>query len=135
MKELCIMNDIFNPVMFLYKPECKWDNLSKQQRKTNNYLTACYHHLNYYEGTDSLCSTCIRKHLTDDIYYIIDCDKQRKSKLLKQIVPEIRLIRFKVSRKSLPLISPNITCPIRDHGQHCAYFKCLSMLQMYINTK
>jgi hypothetical protein len=139
-KELCIMdaNKMLDPLHLVFKPIAPWDCFSESMKTTNEYLMKHYHKLIWYEGTTTFCASCILSNYDKDIkkatFYVLDSEGGSKMKTLKLNFPKLRFISYNKTIKDLPEVPPNICCPYRDHGKHCAYKQCLSMCVDYCKS-
>ena len=70
--------------------------------------------------------------LANAIFYVMDQVDGAKINYLKEEFPELNLINYNVVFNSLPLIPHNIKCFHREHGDHCAYLKCMRLYHNYI---
>ena len=130
-KELCIMstNIVFEPMHYVFESTLPRNTLSSKVKHTNRYLSDFYHKIEWEEGTDILCPTCIIKDLnvTDSIFYVLDKCDGNKLQTLKKFFPMLRLVNYSKNSAELPTVPENIRCVWREHGQHCAYKHCLAM--------
>jgi len=132
-KELCIMdaNQVFSPVHNVYKSDFNWDSIPDDSKFINRSLTSHRHKLSWDEGMIEFCRTCILNNYTDkDFYnatfYVLGIDDCTKTTTLQRYFPDMRLICYS-KQSELAKVPSNITCPWREHGEHCAYKNCLAM--------
>ena len=139
-KELCIMDtcDILQPLHYVYKPNLLWNALSPKSRITNIFLIRHRHGLSWNEGCGIFDVDNIMDKLpsfSTSLYYVKDRIDGQKIKTLKYYFPGLRIVNYSVSSNDLTTVSNNITCPWRDHGQYCAYIKCLQLCVHYLSCK
>ena len=141
LKELCIL-DVERPLLPLYytfASRKSWDRLTNGQRRTYEYQTRELHHLEWSEGHARYCSGCIMHHIkktfsnsANSIFYVMDQVDGAKINYLKEEFPELNLINYTMVFNNLPIIPHNIKCFHREHGDHCAYLKCMRLYHHYI---
>lgn len=135
-KELCIMSndDIFNPIHLVFKAPVPWEALSSKTKYTNKYLTDHYHELDWDEGSQIFCPSCISKDFIGSVFYVLDKVDGTKMKTLERYFPELNFVQYSKSIAELPKVGENITCLWREHGLHCAYKQCLAMCIDYCKS-
>ena len=141
-KELCIVDvdkPLF-PLYYLFAPERLWDDLRRMEKYTYNHQTKNYHQLEWNEGTTRFCHNCVMNHIavtwsnwSNSIFYVMEKDTNGpKLRLLKKHFPHLNIVNDNISFYDLPPIPQHVKCLHREHGEHCAYFKCLRMITHYI---
>ena len=108
-------------------------------KKTFKSETKHHHHLHWQEGETLFCKSCIMRHISNafpswdlGVFYVME--KQAggpKVQLLKTIFPLLTIVNYSVSFNSLPNISNINKCIYRSHGEHCAYLKCMRLIEHY----
>ena len=131
LKELCIINldSPLAPTHYVFRPSKSWEQLDPRQQKTYHYITQRLHHLTYNEGSVYYCKQCIWTSIKrlfptwrSGTFYVMGDQKKR---FLEQEYPKLKWNLYR--EDTLPELPANITCPLRDHGKHCAYTKCYRM--------
>jgi len=132
-KELCIMNanDVFNPYHNVFLSDIEFENLVKEDIKTNQYLTNSFHKLTWQEGAVFFCPMCILKTFKVDFDHSTFYSFKDKMPTIKRYFPAMRLIAYSKNLTQLRIPPENITCPWREHGKHCSYKQCLSLFVDY----
>lgn len=140
-KELCIMefNHHLRPLYYLFESEGAWNDLTAPQQTSYQYLTDQFHLLSWHEGGVRYCPKCIMHHIKtmfpgwqSGIFYVMETESNGpKVKYMKKAFPKLNIVNYIATLNTLPCISPNIVCHLRDHGIHCAYLKCLRLLEHY----
>lgn len=137
-KELCIMNvnNILKPFYYMF-PMCEsMGSFSKKTRGTNDYLRKWRHHLLWIDGDSKFDANEILKDLQsfdNALFYVNDQINGEKIDTLKKNFPNLRLVNYIYSDKGLE-IPENITCPRYNHGEFCAYKKCLKLCVHYLSS-
>ena len=143
-KELCIMDvcSMFKPLLYVFKPDILWKNLTDKSKTTNGFLIRHRHGLHWHEGDSTFCAPCIMKDIRDrfdiqnTMFYVKDQVNGQKFTQLHLHFPELRMTTYSTSSLINPLDVPdNIHCPYRDHGPYCAYRKCLQLCVYYVSYK
>lgn len=139
-KELCILSpdDMFNPIYYLFFPSQSWRDFNKETAKTNQYLQRRHHKLQWFSGYEKFCADCVMFKIKSSfdikttIFYIMGAEYGKKIETIRKLFPSLRIIGYKVHHNQLSNISPNIKC-ISDHAsKHCAYMKCMKLIQHFI---
>lgn len=144
LKELVIISveNPLNPLYFNFMPPMTWDVLDAEQRRNYHYQTSRLHHIQWFEGYARYCKTCLWYHLTlafpdwqQGIFFVMDRAHGTKIAHLRQEFPQLNIQPYTcVTFRSLPELTEHHKCPYRDHGEHCAYLKCLKLYQHYIHA-
>ena len=140
-KELCIMEFAHHlrPLHYVFRSEGVLDSLPLEKQTTYRYLSNNVHLLSWHEGVVRFCSKCVMHHIEmafpdyqSGIFYTMESQVNGpKLRYLKKMFPKLNIVNYNVTLNNLPFISPNISCIVRDHGNHCAYLKCLRLLEHY----
>ena len=137
-KELCVIdaNNIFNPYHQVFNLGISPSILAEKTQFTNKYLSNYYHYLKWEEGTSLFCPTCILNKFDDTnaLFFVLDKVDGIKINTLKNYFPSWRLVNYNKTMIDLPQTPSNIKCPLREHGQQCAYKQSLSMAIDYCTT-
>ena len=70
----------------------------------------------------------------ESMFYVKDALNGNKAEYLQRMFPDLRITSYHCEKK-LAKIPENISCPYKDHGDHCAYKKCLALCQNYVAMK
>ena len=140
MKELCIMdyNRPLTPLYYVFMPPYDYKDIDKDMKQSFKWETKHHHHLHLREGNTMFCKSCIMRHISDTflswdlgVFYVMENQAGGpKVQLLKAIFPLLTIVNYNVSFNFLPKLS-NVKCIYRRHGEHCAYLKCMRMIQHY----
>ena len=123
-------HNMLNPLHYVYLPTIKWKEFSSKTKSTNIYLIKNHHKLSWEEGKSFFCQSCIYSKLNlNDIYYVVGDDK--KLATMQNLFPQLKLILYKPQKRLE--VPANITCPYKDHGEKCAYLKCLKYVVDYVS--
>ncbi len=143
-KELCIMefHRPLTPLYYMFRPDCQWNMLDEGQQKTYTWETNHHHHIDWDEGNTRFCSMCIMSCIKEvfpawniGMFYVMECESNGpKVKILKKMFPKLNIVNYNVTFDALPTITPNIVCLYRNHSIHCAYLKCMRMLQHHADS-
>jgi len=139
-KELCIMSltDIFNPLYYLFFPTKSWRDFNYETNKTNKYLMTRHHKLQWYSGIELFCRECVmyaietRYNLKTTIFYIMGSEYGKKMETITKLFPNLRIVGYNASYRDFKNVPSNITCFTNHGNKHCAYMKCLKLVQHYI---
>jgi len=141
MKEFCVLNfdTPQHPLYFNFIAPTPWENLSEEEQRGFKYQTSRLHHLQWYEGATRYCNNCTWYHLThafpnwaEGTFFVMDKTKGSKIKFLQDEFPQLNLIAYDaVAFRNLPLLAEYERCPYRDHGNHCAFRKCIQLHHHY----
>ena len=71
--------------------------------------------------------------INESMFYVKDALNGRKIEYLHRMFPYLRITSYHCEK--LAKIPKNISCPYKDHGDHCAYKTCLTLCQNYVATK
>ena len=71
--------------------------------------------------------------INESMFYVKDALNGRKIEYLHRMFPYLRITSYHCEK--LAKIPKNISCPYKDHGDHCAYKKCLALCQDYVANK
>ena len=135
-KELCIidMYQPWDPLYYIFRfGEDAWQALPADAQKTFNYASRRLHRLHWTDGLSRYCKQCVLYHLhnkfprwNEGIFYVLDKPNGAKIQVLTKEFPELRIVNYNgLTLKTLPEPRfPSLTCPFREHGQHCAFRKC-----------
>ena len=143
MKELCIIDvdKPFSPLYFLFGPSTKWQDLEHERQRQHEYQTREIHHIEWNEGVTRNCPKCVMYHIkqwfplwSSGIFYVMDRHNGQKMKFLKEKLPQLNIVNYNMTFNNLPMISGNIACIYREHGEHCAYLKCVRLCSHYMNA-
>ena len=143
-KELCIIDvdSPLTPLYIVFDSHSSWMELGEEEQYQYTYQTRKIHHIKWCEGDVKYCSNCIMHHIkncfpccSNGLFYVMDSQHNgQKVKFLKQEFPELKILNYNITFKSLPNITKNITCLFREHGDHCAYLKCMRLCCHYMNV-
>lgn len=144
-KELCIMefHRPLTPLCYLFTPPFNYKNVDDAMRKSFKWQTKNHHHLTWDEGNRIFCNSCVMRHIEEvfpawdlGIFYVMEnIVNGQKLKILKKLFPALNIVNYSINFNDLPIVTENITCFYRNHGDHCAYLKCMRMLQHYADSK
>lgn len=144
-KELCIMecNRPLLPIYYIFSPPYDYKNIEYPMKKSISWQTKNFHYLHWSEGDRIFCPCCVMRHIKEifpawdlGIFYVMESVIDGpKVKTLKDAFPLLDIVNYNVTFKSLPPVPANISCFYREHGDHCAYLKCMRMLQHYTDSK
>ena len=138
LKELCLLNvdKPLMPLYFVFSSPQPWDKLDATSRKHYRYQSKHIHGLEWSEGVSRYCRNCVMHHIkmayplcTAGIIYVMGLDKMT---FLTSEFPELNFAEYHVTFNQLPPLTKNIMCYHRDHGEHCAFRKCMRLYQHYI---
>lgn len=135
-KELCIMDvdNILKPFYYMFTFSESMESFSKSAQKTNNYLLHRRHHLLWPDGDCKFDPALILQDLPSNaLYYVKDQINGKKINTLKHFFPNLRIVNY--NSKNLLHIPNNIKCPYYNHGDFCAYKKCLRLCVHYLSCK
>jgi hypothetical protein len=133
-KELCIMdaNVMLYPLHLVFNPIVPWESLTLETQELNQFQMNYYHKIGWYEGKAYFWPSYIIQSLNKEAtFFILDSPNGSKKKTLQRYFPNLKLINYNKTIDTLLPVPSNISCPFRDHGDHCAYKQCLSMCVDY----
>ena len=97
------------------------------------------HKLLWNDGNNICCKECIMNDIhricenNNAIFYVKDALDGRKKEYLRGMFPDLKITSYNCVK--LMNIPTNISCPYKDHGDRCAYKKCLALCQDYVANK
>jgi hypothetical protein len=137
-KEMCMMDvdrPFAKPLYLLFAPSREWYQLDEKEQRSYKYVSNHLHKLGWYEGDVHygrfFVLHMIKKTFPEfnkGITYVMGVQKMN---FLMDEFPEMDFCEYHVSMKLLPRLPHNITCPYRNHGDHCACLKCYRLLEHY----
>lgn len=142
-KELAII-ELHHPYDYLhwvFKPTKPWRDFTEKDKKSNAFLINHHHGIDYNEGATRFCSGCVMHQIEQkypdcnrSVFYIMEgVVNGIKVQTLKRLFPKLNVVNYNINMKNLPVLQSNIRCPHRDHGYHCAYLKCVGLIQHYLH--
>ena len=139
-KELCIMNvdNILQPFHYMFDMTESMGSLSKRAQTTNEYLRLWRHHLRWIDGDSNFDPSRILNDLksipNDALFYVNDHVNGKKINTLNKYLPNFRIVNYNLNEPSQLNIPDNIFCPYYNHGDYCAYKKCLKLCVQYLSS-
>lgn len=133
-KELAII-DVMNPLdlyhYILFPPSnSKWNDLSSDDQKRNEFLQSHHHRIPYEDGYNSLSE------ITFLFGSIIYTQGQEKQYMLAELFPDSHVKNIKApSLIKIPHTRVHIQCPFDHCIQACATIKCYKLYDFYIRKK
>ena len=132
-----------SPIYYLFSPPYEFNNVENAVKKSFNWQSKNHHNIHWNEGDRTFCSSCIMRHIKEvfpawdlGLFYVMESQPNgQKIKTLKSLFPFLDIVNYNVTFKTLPLLTNNISCLYREHGDHRAYLKCMRMLQHYADSK
>ena len=137
-KELCVLNvdRPLLPLYFMFGPVEPWHMLSTSARKQYRYQSKHIHGLEWSEGVSRYCRSCVLHHIKlafplcmAGIFYVMG---KEKTEFLTGEFPDLNFVEYNITFNNLPLLPSNLVCYHREHGEHCAYRKCLRLCHHYV---
>lgn len=137
-KEMCIMNvnNILEPFYYMFVMSEEIGSFSKSTQRTNDYLRRWRHHLLWNEGDCIFDANKVLKELQaidNSLFYVNDELGGKKIYTVKKIFPNLRILNYNCSNIN-GKIPENISCPRYNHGECCAYKKCLKLCVHYLSS-
>lgn len=136
-KELVILDVSrpLTPLYYLFEAPTPWRHLSVDEKIQHRFVTKNIHNLRWSEGDVRYCKECVWHHIKNvfpdcrsALTYVMGPEKMQ---FLKEEFPELNLVEYNVTFKTLPQIPITIHCLHREHGEHCAYRKTLRLFHHY----
>lgn len=137
-KELCILDVTkpLKPLNLVFKPEIRWDELSKPHQRTFSYQENNIHHLSWDEGTTRYCAKCVMHMIKQQFPVVTSYNTicfvagREKTKFIQREFPMLNIFAYdrSASFKDLPAAPSHLSCNYRDHSrEHCAMLKCYQL--------
>ena len=137
-KELCMVDadrPYAPPLHFVFGPNKKWQMCTNEEKRTYCYLMHHWHKLGWYEGASLYRPLDVIREMkkvfpcfSHAITYVLGYEKL---KFLQREFPMMNLREYGTTRKMLPQLPLNVSCPYRYHGKNCACLKCYPLIEHY----